>query len=239
MRFFAVIRTYNPKNYPRVNTQSVCATTSIVMIRKNLLLGKIKNIKTSSKILFDRYMKKFIPEKETCPICKAKGKCHVHAYYNRTITDFISGKKVTFSLCVTRVICDSCDHTHAILPDHLVPYGTYSIFFITSVLSEHFCHFQPIEKICERFDISVNLFRKWRDTFIRHKRLKLGSLQDETTSAKSFLNDMCQNPYSDFSSEFIRCFSFSYMQVHKNPVIYFKNTAGYCQDEFAPDYDIS
>lgn len=197
------------------------------------------NIKTSSKFLLDRYMDKFIPEMETCPVCGSKGECHVHAYYNRTITDYAGGHRITYSVCIMRVICESCHHTHAILPDHIIPYGTHGLFFVLRVLSEHFFHFHSIEAICEKYSISDRLFHKWKTLFNKHKKLWLGSLPDSGMSSSDFMKDLINRPYSRFASEFISRFSFSFMQSHKNPSVIFKNTAGYCQKIFSPDYNVT
>ena len=99
------------------------------MIRKNLLLCKIFRIKTSSKSLFDSYMAKFQTHLETCPICGSTGNCHIHDYYGRSIIDFQAGKRQKSDLCVMRVFCDSCEHAHAILPDVIIPYSSYSLLF--------------------------------------------------------------------------------------------------------------
>ena len=114
------------------------------MIRKNLLLCKIiriktLRIKTSSKSLFDSYMEQFQPQLETCPICGSTGNCHIHDYYGRSIIDFLSGRKQKENLCIMRVFCDSCEHAHAILPDIIVPYSSYSLFFILFILGGVLC----------------------------------------------------------------------------------------------------
>lgn len=104
------------------------------MIRKNLLFCKIIRIKTSSKSLFDTYMSHFKPDQETCPICGSFGNCRIHAYYGRHITDFIAGKSVKSDICVLRVLCNSCRRSHAILPDVIIPYSDYSLFFVLRLL---------------------------------------------------------------------------------------------------------
>ena len=108
------------------------------MIRKNLLFCKITRIKTSSKSLFDSYMSRFKPGQETCPVCGSLGNCRIHAYYGRHLMDFISSKPVKSDICVLRVCCGSCGHTHAILPDVVVPYSGYSLFFLLRLLGEYF-----------------------------------------------------------------------------------------------------
>lgn len=99
-------------------------------------------------------MERFQPELETCPICGCSGYCHIHDYYGRAIIDFKTGRQEKSDLCVLRVFCDSCKHAHAILPDIIIPYSRYSLFFILRILGEYFARLYTIEQICERFGIS-------------------------------------------------------------------------------------
>ena len=123
------------------------------MIRKNLLLCKIFRIKTSSKSLFDSYMAKFQPHLETCPLCGSTGNCHIHDYYDRSMVDFRSGIRTHYSLCVMRVFCDSCEHAHAILPDVMIPYSSFSLLFILRLLGQYFS------------GLCADLCNRWQDIF--------------------------------------------------------------------------
>ena len=80
----------------------------------------------------------FQPHLETCPICGSTGNCHIHDYYGRSIFDFQAGKREKSDLCVMRVFCDSCEHAHAILPDVIIPYSSYSLLFILRLLGQYF-----------------------------------------------------------------------------------------------------
>lgn len=205
---------------------------TIVMIRKNSLLCKLFKIKTSSKSLFDQFMPLVRPELETCPVCKAAGKLGVHCYYKRYLIDFIGGKNVRHEITVLRCVCDSCESTHAILPDIIIPYCSYSLFFVLRVLAEYFLHLYTIEQLCERFSITSSQLYKWLDLWKDNKAQWLGFLDDLEVSDKGFLFSLCRMDHaSDFTSGFIRTFAFSFLQSHANP-----KTAVYCQDVFDPDY---
>ena len=99
-------------------------------------------------------MEHFHPELETCPICGSTGNCHVHDYYGRSIIDFVTGKQQKSHLCVLRVFCENCQHAHAILPDIIIPYSSYGLFFILRILGEYFSRLYTIEQLCERFGVS-------------------------------------------------------------------------------------
>ena len=106
----------------------------------------------------------------TCPVCGSCGNCHVHAYYDRSVIDFRNGRKVTDSLCVLRLICDSCHHTHALLPDILIPYASYSLMFILRVLGECFLGRSTMEHLCDRFSITPVQLHKWLKFWNKHKQ---------------------------------------------------------------------
>ena len=209
------------------------------MIRKNLLLCKIIRIKTSSKSLFDSYMELFQPELETCPVCGSTGNCHIHDYYGRSIIDFRTGSKQKDNLCVMRVFCDSCGHAHAILPDVIIPYSSYSLFFILFILGEYFAGLRTIEQLCDRFDISMKQFHKWLKLWQAHRVQWLGILDASETDNISFLRMLIfRDPYSSFSMEFIRLTAHSFLQSHRNPVLAGSKNAHYRQGIFAPDISI-
>lgn len=123
------------------------------MIRKNLINCKLFRVKKSTKILFEECMASFRPEPETCPVCHCRGNCRIHGHYERYIIDFINEKPSVRKIRVTRVIC-SCGHTHAILPDPIIPYASYSLFFILRVLLEYSMHRMTISGLCEKFSIA-------------------------------------------------------------------------------------
>jgi hypothetical protein len=188
------------------------------MIRKNALFCKLIRIKTSSKSLFSSFMKSFIPETEPCPICLSRGNCRFHAYYERNIIDFANGKPGYSVITVTRVLCNSCGHTHAILPDFIVPYSTYGLFFLLRVLSEYFSGRFTIEHLCQLFAITPSMLYRWKALFLLHKELWLGILSDCEASSFSFLKNLfLQNAFSEFSSGFFLLSGHSFLQKHKNP----------------------
>lgn len=197
------------------------------MIRENSLFCKLIRIKSSSKALFDSFMAGFHPELQACPCCGVKSACRIHAYYGRSLVDFVNGTPVRHSLCILRLIC-TCGRTHAILPDFIVPYSGYGLFFILRVLAEYFLRVSTVERLCERFSISLSQLHRWLQLFRLQKEEWLGALSSMETSGLSFLKALLiQTPYSDFASAFVRCFAKSFLQSHKNP-------ASYCQQLFGP-----
>lgn len=210
-----------------------------IMIRKNSLFCKLFRINISSVALFKTFMSRFRPELETCPICGAKGHCHIHAYYDRYILDAQGNSITCDQLHILRVCCDSCSHTHAILPDFIIPYSGYGLLFILQVLAEYFSHCKTIDKLCEKFSISAAQLYKWLELWHNHKHLWLGVLDDAALTDDAFFAQLYSgSDFSGFSRSFIRSFAFSFLQSHRNPSIGLKN-ARYCQNVFEPDYRIT
>jgi len=195
------------------------------MIRKNLLFCKLIRIKSSSKVLFDSYMGRFNPGREVCPVCGSGGNCHIHAYYGRNIVDFIQGRPTRMELTITRLVCDSCGHTHAVLPDPIIPYSCFGLFFLLRVLAEVFASVHTQEQICERFGITRNQLRKWRALWNRHKQEWLGILDAAETPDRVFLRMLVHgiDEYAVFARDFTGRTALSFLQSHKNPVLLQKN----------------
>ena len=184
-------------------------------------------------------MAKFQPELETCPICGSTGNCHIHDYYGRSIIDFRDGKRQKSDLCVMRVFCDSCEHAHAILPDIIIPYSSYSLLFILRLLGQYFAGRFTIEQLCERYEISQNQFYKWLSLWKSHKQEWLGILSNQEVSDVSFLKRIVlMDSASSFSMGFVLRFAYSFLQSHRNPVPVSLKNAQYHQKVFAPDISI-
>ena len=129
----------------------------IRMIRFFNLLRKFKCLKITSYDMYLKYIRDFNPCEFSCPVCRAKHPgWKRHDDYGRYIISFENGKSIVYHVEIIRYECSSCGHTHALLPEFLVPYRSYSIFFILSVLKEYFSKSLTILKICEKYDISVS-----------------------------------------------------------------------------------
>ncbi|MCQ2495521.1 MAG: DUF6431 domain-containing protein [Lachnospiraceae bacterium] len=68
----------------------------------------------------------------TCT-CGRVGDLKVHAYYQRSIKT-VAGN-LRFHIC--RVICESCGHSHAILPSSIIPYSQISLFDQTYIINNY------------------------------------------------------------------------------------------------------
>lgn len=102
-------------------------------------------------------------------LCKLN-RINILSKYGHSSIDLKTGKKTKKELCILRVFCKSCGHAHAVLPDLIIPYSSYSLFFILHVLGQYFAQISSIEQICECSGISVNRFFKWLSLWKAHKQ---------------------------------------------------------------------
>ena len=90
-----------------------------------------------------------------CPKCKAKSNFSYHGSYIRNISLIREEKNYDFQVSVTRVICNSCGSTHALLPAFIVPYKIFSLDSILYVVQNSML--SSVIALSEKLKISIAL----------------------------------------------------------------------------------
>jgi len=131
---------------------------------------------------------------------------------------FENGLNTFHSVSITRVICNSCSHTHAILPDHLIPFGSYTLSFVLKVLRAYFLGAKTIISLCEFFQISISTLYDWIRIFKEQKQIWLGILNDAVTSEGKFIDDIlcCSKSVSSFYQITKTSFMQNFKTTHSN-----------------------
>jgi hypothetical protein len=184
-----------------------------VMIRVFCAFGKTYFNKISDLSLFNQFMDSFNAEYIPCPSCGARHSCSNFAFYPRNIISYDEGSVVCNIISVPRVECSSCDSTHAILPDILIPHGSYSLSFILKVLRAYFLGKRTVVSLCSHFQISVSTLYAWIHLFKKQKSLWLGILKNAQVSSHGFLNLILSD--KTFTDSFHSTFKISFMQNFK------------------------
>ena len=189
------------------------------MIRKNSLFCKLIRIKTSSDSLFSSFMSPYSHTMQRCPSCHSQGNLILHGSYRRNIIDFTNGNIIYRKISVKRFKCQSCGHTHAILPDLIVPYAQYSLFFLLRALGEYFLHLKTVSEICHVYSITPSMLYRWKALFLCHRADWLPLLERLENSPFAFLKFLCfqENFSSLFSLPFFKKTGISFLQSHQNP----------------------
>jgi len=142
------------------------------MIRQATILCKLFLIKLSDMELLEKMQ----PDYKRCPTCGSLDCCKPHDGYERDLITIHKGCRKEYRIIVPRVMCNSCDTTHALLADVLIPHSSYSLRFVLHVLRAYFNRNCTVEIMCERFGISISTFYDWRKLFKEHANLWLSAL---------------------------------------------------------------
>lgn len=180
------------------------------MIRVFYAFGKSLFNKISDLSLFLEASACFSPDSFVCPKCGRKHDADFINPYSRYLITFESGAVVTHSVQVKQLQCASCNSIHAVLPDHLVPYSSYSLSFILTVLRSYFFRSCTIEALCLRFQIVHSTLYAWLRLFQTHKQLWLGLLRDSEISPIDFISQLFSSQFR--SEQFVHSFDLSLMQ---------------------------
>lgn len=184
-----------------------------VMIREIAIFIKLNQLKFSDQQLFDYAVSSFNPSKCSCPLCGALGHMNPFSSYHRDLISVSNGNRTESSLIVPRFLCTSCGHTHAILPDVLIPYSSYSLRFILSVLFEYLQHKRTVMDLCEHWEISISTLYDWIHLFLEHYNSWCRSLDRILWISHDAVSSVGNT--ESFPSLFFTQFHFSFLQHRK------------------------
>ncbi|MCL2223143.1 MAG: DUF6431 domain-containing protein [Oscillospiraceae bacterium] len=160
----------------------------------------------------------YVHHYKDCSHCGAIGKLSPYGGYFRWLVYRRKRKNADMRVWVRRFECGSCDATHALLPDILVPYSMYSLNFKLTVLISYYERDCTVESVCAEYGIAVSTLYEWLHILSAHKDLMIGVMLSRKTSAPTFLRNIIN---SDDISELIQSFhgkhGFSFMQSNYQP----------------------
>ena len=180
----------------------------IPMIRPFTVFCKLNQISFSDRQWFEQEAGSLSHTDGACPVCHAKACLSPFASYTRYLVEWKDGSPATQEVNIQRYQCSSCGHTHALLPSPLVPYSSYSLRFILTVLRNYFLHRACVQEICKHAGIAISTLYRWKALFLAHKALWLGVLEGLETSAGTFLEGMNGTLLMEFFHQFL----FSFLQ---------------------------
>ncbi|MDD4809527.1 DUF6431 domain-containing protein [Methanobrevibacter sp. UBA417] len=174
---------------------------------------KINNCLSES---YNFFVKNLIIGLLICPTCKAKGRLEIHGYYPRHVVALIDTNLVHEILMILRLKCKSCGCTHAVLPDFIIPYCTYSYSLILECLNGYYSKVK-IEELCKRFKISPQLIYLWIKRFLDHKAQCILLFKEKKESKVSLIEILKRIlgyiNLSDFLKEYFYENKYCFMQI--------------------------
>lgn len=178
------------------------------MIRLFSVLCKLNHIKCSDKKWFEDAAGASPAPDQSCPYCSAKGCLRPFGHYDRYLVEWDGQMQKSNTVTVPRYICDSCGHTHAVLPSCIIPYKSYSLRFLLLVLRSYFTRCSSVESVCGHYGISISMLYRWLHLFRQQKALWLGALENMSVPAVPFIDSMD----GMFLKDFFLAFHFSYLE---------------------------
>jgi transposase len=156
-------------------------------------LGKIYKIKENAFDVIEHVTENASICEKSCPKCGKDREYSDHGFYTRSLHDIVNGEIVyRKDVKISRVKCNACNATHAILAAVLVPYCVYSVFFILHVISARLIWKKTIEEICLDYDISPSTFRRFMKLYKEHREewLVLLDQYGDQKSDEEFIREM-------------------------------------------------
>lgn len=111
--------------------------------------------------------------KYICPSCSAKNCFIRHATYPRNICLLVSDEFVYEKTTILRLLCKSCNATHAILPAGTIPYWCFSYDCVLKVLTTVLIHKKSVPKVSEKYKISVQIIYLF---LLKHSQCKISCI---------------------------------------------------------------
>lgn len=168
---------------------------------------------------YEKYMLWLDVLKLECNFCHKRGECVRHGYYERGYLLESGDLQSNTRIMILRVRCKGCGHTHAVLPDEVVPYYGFTIPFIYSILDQYYGQERKARAICEKNGISMALLYSWKKRFERQKDQFLGLLESGMRSARNALDWLkgLGDYVGDFARKFLKKTGVMPMRRHRNP----------------------
>lgn len=132
----------------------ICFNNKINSFNENIL----KSFSSYSEV--NSYIQSLMPDitdiyRNVCPCCHAKEKLIKYGTYERNISILIDNDIENYRVSIQRVICTSCNHTHALLPNFIVPYKIMAIFSIAQIVKR--ASISSAYKLAETINLSVQM----------------------------------------------------------------------------------
>lgn len=141
----------------------------MILLNKKNVKSIVKNLENIQEDdLRSDYVQSCMPTESDvhdckCPYCGCKDNYKFYCTYRRNITFVINNEVINFRVIVTRIICNSCDTTHALLPYFIVPYKVYSFNAICSIVND--AANSSALKVAEKLSISYQLIYNFISVF--------------------------------------------------------------------------
>lgn len=186
---------------------------TISMIRAfSILLKGISPSCLSDYEIFESLLQEALRHPGKCPACGCLHPCYKKiSPYRREMITVCDGHRSRTALQIPRLRCSSCGVSHAVLPEVLIPFGSYTVRFILTVLHEYLHRSCRVTDLCDHWQISVSTLYAWIRLFTTHYSVFFGIMNRIHRLCDGALQRISSDP--SFPERFYSVFRFSFLQL--------------------------
>jgi len=83
-------------------------------------------------------------------------------YYHRYCIHALNGRCVEETVSIPLIVCSSCGASQAVIPDTLIPFGSYSVRFVLTVLRAFASRRCTVADFSDQWQLSQSTVYDWR-----------------------------------------------------------------------------
>ncbi len=193
---------------------------------------KINNFNEKSLKSFSSYKEKssyvqsLMPDitnlhQQSCLCCHAKNQLIKYGTYQRNISILVDENIENYRVSIQRIMCKSCGHTHALLPNFVVPYKIMALFSIAQIVQR--ATLSSVCKLSEIINLSIAMIYTYISLVLAFfSDFKIFNNFQKNTYIKNFnekyfLTNCMNLSNSDFRLEFFEFYNwYLFMQKFRN-----------------------
>ena len=96
------------------------------------LFHSLASLRISDAELVRHALKSLSVKRLLCNSCNQTGRLKIQSHYHRYCIHAVNGRRIEETVSIPLLVCSSCGASQAVLPDALIPFGSYSVRFVGS-----------------------------------------------------------------------------------------------------------
>ena len=126
------------------------------------LFHSLASLRISDAELVCHALKSLSAKRMLCNSCNQTGSLKIQSHYHRYCIHALNGRRVEETVSIPLLVCSSCGASQAVLPDALIPFGSYSVRFILTVLRAFSSRHCTVADFCDQWQLSQSTVYDWR-----------------------------------------------------------------------------
>ena len=126
------------------------------------LYHSLASLRISDAELVRHALKSLSVKRLLCSFCDQTGCLKIQNRYHRYCIHAVNGRRVEETVSIPLLVCSGCGASHAVLPDALIPFGSYSVRFVLTMLRAFASRRCTVADFCDQWQLSQSTVYDWR-----------------------------------------------------------------------------